>query len=97
MHCRCFLFFYVSFRFLKLSNALVVHVDLQRYRPEFRAFHSIMRQMMATKTITTLRDTDTLNFVISTTAYVVDMIPRLNLDQHRELFRSSYFPIKTTH
>ena len=36
--------FNVSFHFL------VVQVDLQRFRPEFRAFHSIMQQMLATKT-----------------------------------------------
>ena len=42
--------FNVSFHFLKLINTLVVQVDLQRFRPEFRAFHSIMRQMLATKT-----------------------------------------------
>ena len=35
--------FNVSFHFLKLINTLVVQVDLQRFRPEFRAFHSIMR------------------------------------------------------
>ena len=40
----------VSFLFLKLINTLVVQVDLQRFRPEYRAFHSIMRQMLATKT-----------------------------------------------
>ena len=51
MHRRCVLFFNVSFHFLKLINTLVVQVDLQRFRPEFRAFHSIMRQMLATKTI----------------------------------------------
>ena len=38
--------FNVSFHFLKL----VVQVDLQRFRPEFRAFHSIMQQMLATNT-----------------------------------------------
>ena len=43
-------FFNVSFHFLKLINTLVVQVDLQRFRLEFRAFHSIMRQMLATKT-----------------------------------------------
>ena len=43
--------FNVSFHFLKLINTLVVVVqlDLQRLRPEFRAFHSIMQQMLATK------------------------------------------------
>ena len=43
--------FNVSFHFLKLINKLVValQVDLQRFHPEFRAFHSIMRQMLATK------------------------------------------------
>ena len=41
--------FNVSFHFLKLINTLVVQVDLQRSRPEFRAFHSIIRQMLATK------------------------------------------------
>ena len=85
MHGRYFLYFNVSFHFLKLINTLVVQVDLQRFRPEFRAFHSIMWQMLATKT--TVYDpswhTHTLNLVISTTVYVVDMIPRLNLDQHR--------------
>ena len=46
--------------FLKIFNTLVVHVDLQRFRPEFRAFHSIMRQMLATKTtVLTPRDTNT--------------------------------------
>ena len=76
--------FNVSFHFLKLINTLVVQVDLQKFRPEFRAFHSIMRQMLATKQpFMTLRETHTKNFVISTTVYVVDMIPRLNLDQHR--------------
>ena len=62
MHRRCFPFFNVSFRFLKLINTLVVQVDLQRFRPEFRAFHSIMRQMLAAKTTVnfmTLRDTHT--------------------------------------
>ena len=43
--------FNVCFHFLKLINTLVVQVDLQRFRPEFRAFHSIMQQMLATKTI----------------------------------------------
>ena len=38
--------FNVSFLFLKLIDTLVVQVDLQRFRPEFRAFHSIMRQML---------------------------------------------------
>ena len=47
MHRRCFLFFNVCFHFLKLINTLVVQVDLQRIRPEFRAFHSIMQQMLA--------------------------------------------------
>ena len=42
--------FNVSFHFLKLINTLVVQVDLQRFRPEFRAFHSIMRQILTTKT-----------------------------------------------
>ena len=41
--------FNVSFHYLKLINTLVVQVDLQRFRPEFRAFHSIMQQMLATK------------------------------------------------
>ena len=60
MHRRCFLIFNVSFHFLKLINTLVVQVDLQRFRPEFRAFHSIMRQMFATKTtVYDLRDTHT--------------------------------------
>ena len=85
MHRRCLLFFNVSFHFLKLINTLAVQVDLQRFRPEFRTFHSIMRQMLITKT--TVYDpswhTHTLNFVIPTTVYVVDMIPGLNLDQHR--------------
>ena len=40
----------VSFHFLKLINTLVVQIDLQRLRPESRAFHPIMRQMLATKT-----------------------------------------------
>ena len=40
----------VSFLFLRLINTLVAQVDLQRFRPEFRAFHLIMRQMLATKT-----------------------------------------------
>ena len=75
--------FNVSFHFLKLINTLVVQVDLQRFRPEFRAFQSIMRQMLATKTTVYDPSRHTLNFVISTTLYVVDMIPRLNLDQHR--------------
>ena len=44
-------FLNVSFHFLKLINTLVLQVDLQRFRPEFRAFHSIMQQMLATKTI----------------------------------------------
>ena len=77
MHRRCFLFFNVYFHFHKLINTLVVQIDLQRFRPEFRAFHSIMQQMLAVFV------THTLNFVISTTVYVVDMIPRLNLDQHQ--------------
>ena len=42
--------FNVSFPFLKLINTLVVQVDLQIFRPEFRAFHSIMLQMLATQT-----------------------------------------------
>ena len=42
--------FNVSFHFLELINTLVVQVDLQRFRPEFRAFHSIMQQMLAAKT-----------------------------------------------
>ena len=42
--------FPVSFHFLKLINTLVVQVDLQRFHPEFRACHSIMQQMLATKT-----------------------------------------------
>ena len=42
--------FNVSFHFLKLINTLVVQVDLQRFRPEFREFHSIMQQMLVTKT-----------------------------------------------
>ena len=50
MHRRCFLFLNVSFHFLKLINTPVVQVDLQRFRPDFRAFHSIMQQMLATKT-----------------------------------------------
>ena len=80
---RCFLFFNVCFHFLKLIDTLVVQVDLQRFRPEFRAFHSIMQQMLATKTTVYDPSWHTLNFVISTTVCVVDMIPRLNLDQHR--------------
>ena len=83
--------FNVSFLFLKLINTLVVQVDLQRFRPEFRAFRSIMRQNCwpQKQPFMTLRDTHarthkyTLNFVISTTVYVMDMVPRLNLDQHR--------------
>ena len=70
----------------QVQNKLVVQVglDLQIFRPEFRALHSIMRQMWPHKQpFMTLRDIHTLNFVISTTVYVVDMIPRLNLDQHR--------------
>ena len=61
MHRRCFLFFNVCFHFLKLINTLVVQVDLQRFRPEFRAFRSIMQQMLATKKqpFMTLRDTHT--------------------------------------
>ena len=60
MHRRCLLFFNVSFHFLKLIDTLVVQVDLQRFCPEFRAFHSIMRQMLATKQpFMTLRDTHT--------------------------------------
>ena len=52
--------FNVSFHFLKLINTLVVQVDLQRFRPEFRAFHSIMQQMLAKKQpFMTLRDTHT--------------------------------------
>ena len=43
-------FLNASFHFLKLINTLVVQVDLQRFRLEFCAFHSIMRQMLATKT-----------------------------------------------
>ena len=41
--------FNVSVLFLKLIYTLVVKVDLQRFRPEFRAFHSML-QMLATKT-----------------------------------------------
>ena len=60
MHRQCSLFFNVSFDFLKLINTLVVQVDLQRFHPEFRAFHSIMQQMLATKQpFMTLRDTHT--------------------------------------
>ena len=73
-----------SFHFLKLINTLVVQVDIQRFRLEFRAFHSIMRQMLATKQpFMTLRDPHTKLCHHSTKVYVVDMIPRLNLDQHR--------------
>ena len=79
MHRRCFLLFNVCFHFLKLINTLVVQVDLQRFRPEFRAFHLIMQQMLAVYD----PSWHTLNIVISTTVCVVDMIPRLNLDQHR--------------
>ena len=39
-------FFNVSFHFLKLINTLVVHVDLQRFRPEFRAFHITFTQVL---------------------------------------------------
>ena len=46
--------FNVRFHFLKLINTLVVQVDLQRFRPEIRALHSIMQQMLAT--ITTVYD-----------------------------------------
>ena len=70
----------VSFLFLKLINTLEVQVDLQRFRPEFCAFHSIMRRMLATKT--TVYD-PSWHTHISTTVYVMDMIPRLNLAQHR--------------
>ena len=42
--------FNVSFHFLKLINTLVIQIDLQRFHPEFRAFHLIMQQMLATKT-----------------------------------------------
>ena len=60
MHGWCFLYFNVSFHFLKLINTLLVQVDLQRFRPEFRAFHSIMWQMLATKQpFMTLCDTHT--------------------------------------
>ena len=58
MHMRCFLFFNVCFHFLKLINTLVVQVDLQRFCPEFRAFHSIMQQMLVWPFMT-LRDTHT--------------------------------------
>ena len=53
--------FNVSFHFLKQINTLVVQVDLQRFRPAFRAFHSIMKQMLAKKKqpFMTLRDTHT--------------------------------------
>ena len=42
-------------------NTLVVQVDLQKFCPEFCAFHSIMQQMLATKKqpFMTLRDTHT--------------------------------------
>ena len=40
--------FNVSVHFRKLINTLEVQVDLQ-LRPDFRAFHSIMRQMFTTK------------------------------------------------
>ena len=61
MHRRSFLFFNVCFHLLKLINTLVVQVDLQRFRPEFHAFHSIMQQMLATKkqSFMALRDTHT--------------------------------------
>ena len=73
-----------SFHFLNLINTLVVQVDLQRFRLDFRAFPSIMRQMLATKQpFMTLRDPHTKLCHHSTKVYVVDMIPRLNLDQHR--------------
>ena len=81
MHRRCFLLFNFWLHFLKLINTLVVQVDLQRFRPEFRAFHSIMQQMLAVYDPSW--HTHTLNFVISTTVCVVDMIPRLNQGQHR--------------
>ena len=42
--------FNVSFHFLKVIDTLVVQVDLQRFHPEYRVFHSIMQQMLATKT-----------------------------------------------
>ena len=38
------------FPFFKLINTLVVLKDLQIFRPEFRAFHSIMRQISVTQT-----------------------------------------------
>ena len=46
--------FNVSVLFLKLINTLVVQVDLQRFRPEFHAFHSIMRQNLMLDTKTTV-------------------------------------------
>ena len=51
--------FNVSFLFLKLINTLVLQVDLQRFRPEFRAFRSIMRQNCwpQKQPFMTLRDT----------------------------------------
>ena len=47
---RCFQCFNVSFHFPRLIDTLAVQGDLQRFRPEFRAFHLIMRQILATKT-----------------------------------------------
>ena len=41
---------FVFFFFQKLIHSLVVLVDLQRLRPEFRAFHTIIRQISVTKT-----------------------------------------------
>ena len=37
------------FFFPKLINTLVVLVDLQGFRPEFRAFHPIMGEISVTK------------------------------------------------
>ena len=42
--------FNVSFYFLNIIDTLEVQVDLQRFCPEFHALHSIMRQMLVTKT-----------------------------------------------
>ena len=51
---RPFAMFHVSlmlvFFLTKLINTLVEIVDLLRFCPEFRAFRSIMRQILVTKT-----------------------------------------------
>ena len=72
--------------FFKLINTLVALVDLQQFRPEFCVFDSIMRHISVTKQpIMSLCMTPIVTHTklfISLTVYVMDIILRLNLDQH---------------